>query len=159
MPAVIEELGKPELLIHGIAMKPGKPTILSSIEGKLLITLPGYPTSALIVYYTIVDPSIRKMAHEPPYRFQTLRAYTSTRVYSEIGRREFKPCRISGGEGQRIKVEPVPTGSEAITTLANADGFMIISEDTEFIGENQEVEVHIFPHRVDGINRPKGVQL
>jgi putative molybdopterin biosynthesis protein len=156
MLSVIQELGKPELLVHGIAMKPGKPTILSSIKGKLLITLPGYPTSALIVYYTLVDPTIRRMAHETTYTFQTVKARTSTRFYSEIGRREFKPCRFAKTEGGISYVTPVPTGSEAIATLVDADGFVIIGEDTEFVGEDEEVEVYIFPHRLEEISHPTG---
>jgi molybdenum cofactor synthesis domain-containing protein len=159
MPEVIQGIGEPSFFVHGIAMKPGKPTILSSIRGKLLLTLPGYPTSALIVYYTLVDPCIRKMARQPPYRFQIVKAYTSTRFYSEIGRREFKPCRISNIDDGRIYVTPMPTGSEAITTLGNADGFIIIEEDVEIVGENEEVDLHVFPHKAENMNRPMGEEL
>jgi molybdopterin molybdotransferase len=144
---VMEQIGKHDLYIHGIAMKPGKPTILSSTRGKLLITLPGYPTSSLIVYYTLVDPLIRRMAHEEPYESQRVKAFTSTRVYSEIGRKEFKLCKITGRDKERILVSPMVTGSEAITTLANADGFIIIPENVEFLDENEEVELYVFPGR------------
>lgn len=153
MPEVVQRIGKPTFFIHGIAMKPGKPTILSSVRDKLLLTLPGYPTSALIVYYALVDPCIRKMAHEPPYGYQRVKAYTATKFYSEIGRREFKPCRISSGDGGKLYVTPMPTGSEAITTLAKADGFIIIEENAEIVSENQEVELYVFPHRAQSINR------
>jgi putative molybdopterin biosynthesis protein len=152
MPEVLQRIDKPTFFIHGIAMKPGKPTILSSVRGKLLLTLPGYPTSALIVYYTLVDPCIRKMAHEPPYEFQRVRAYTASKIYSEIGRREFKPCKVSSSEG-KLYVTPMPTGSEAITTLAKADGFIIIDESTEIVSENQEVEFYVFPHKASSVNR------
>jgi putative molybdopterin biosynthesis protein len=153
MPEVVQGIGKPTFFIHGIAMKPGKPTILSSVRGKLLLTLPGYPTSALIVYYTLVDPCIRKMAHEPSYEFQKVKANTASKVYSEIGRKEFKLCRISGGEKGRLYVTPMPTGSEAITTLAKADGFIIIDESVEIVDENQEVEFFVFPHRAQSVSR------
>jgi molybdenum cofactor synthesis domain-containing protein len=159
MLAAIQGLGTPDFLIHGIAMKPGKPTILASVKGRLVITLPGYPTSALIVYYTLVDPSIRKMAHEAPHAFQTVKAQTSTRFYSEIGRKEFKPCRITVNSDGRAYTESIPTGSEAITTLVRADGFVIISEDTEFIDEGEEVEVNIFPHRSREIGLLTGEQV
>jgi molybdenum cofactor synthesis domain-containing protein len=159
MPEVIQGIGDPSFFVHGIAMKPGKPTILSSIRGKLLLTLPGYPTSALIVYYTIVDPCIRKMARQPPYRFQMVKAHTSTRFYSEIGRKEFKPCRISNIVDGRIYVTPMPTGSEAITTLGNADGFIIIEEDVEIVGENEEVALYVFPHKAENMNRLMGEEL
>jgi putative molybdopterin biosynthesis protein len=151
MPEVIQRIGKPTFFIHGIAMKPGKPTILSSVKGKLLLTLPGYPTSALIVYYTLVDPCIRKMAHEPPYEFQKVKAFTATKFYSEIGRREFRPCRISSSDEGRLYVTPMPTGSEAITTLAKADGFIIIEENSEVVGENQEVELYVFQDKAQNI--------
>jgi putative molybdopterin biosynthesis protein len=153
MPEVVQGIGKPTLFIHGIAMKPGKPTILSCVKDKLLLTLPGYPTSALIVYYTLVDPCIRKMAHEPPYEFRRVKAYTASKVYSEIGRREFKPCKIASGEKGKLFVTPMPTGSEAITTLAKADGFVIIDESVEVVDENQEVEFFVFPHRAQSVSR------
>jgi molybdenum cofactor synthesis domain-containing protein len=156
MPKVIQQLGKLDLYIHGVAMKPGKPTILSSIKGKILITLPGYPTSSLIVYYTLVDPLIRRMAREQPYELRRLKAYTATKVYSEIGRREFKPCRILKRGKGRILVTPMPTGSEAITTLANADGFIVIPENVEFLEENEEVELHVFPQRSEEITYTEG---
>nr|MDO8134397.1 molybdopterin-binding protein [Candidatus Njordarchaeum guaymaensis] len=156
MPKVIQQLGKLDLYIHGVAMKPGKPTILSSIKGKLLIALPGYPTSSLIVYYALVDPLIRKMAREQPFELQRLKVYTATKVYSEIGRREFKPCRISKRDKGRILVKSMPTGSEAITTLANADGFMVIPENVEFLEENEEVELYLFPQRSEEIDCTEG---
>lgn len=159
MPGVIQGIGKPSFFVHGIAMKPGKPTILSSIRGKLLLTLPGYPTSALIVYYALVDPCIRKMARQPPYRFEKVKAYTSTRFYSEIGRKEFKPCRISNIDDGKIYVTPMPAGSEAITTLGNADGFIIIEENVEIVGENQEVDLHVFPHKVGKMNDQMGEEF
>jgi putative molybdopterin biosynthesis protein len=156
---VIQKLARPDFLIHGIAMKPGKPTILTSMKGKLLITLPGYPTSALIVYYTLADPAIRKIAHQIPYNFRIVKARTCVRFYSEIGRREFKPCRItSTGEGILLAT-PVLTGSEAIASLVDADGFMIIGEDTEFVKEGEEVEIYIFPHRLEEISHLTGERL
>lgn len=153
MPEVVQRIGEPTFFIHGIAMKPGKPTILSSIKGKLLLTLPGYPTSALIVYYMLVDPCIRKMARESPYELRKVKAYTTAKLYSEIGRREFKPCRISSSNEGKLHVTPMPTGSEAITTLANSDGFVIIDENVEIVGENQEVDLFVFPHRTSSINQ------
>ncbi|WXG43200.1 MAG: gephyrin-like molybdotransferase Glp [Promethearchaeati archaeon SRVP18_Atabeyarchaeia-1] len=157
--SAIKELGEPRFLVHGIAIKPGKPTILASIKDKLLITLPGYPTSALVVYYVLVDPTIRKMAHEAPYAYQRVKAHTSTRFYSEIGRKEFKPCRITKTDAEGIHVEPSVTGSEAIKTLIDADGFIIIDEETEFVNEGQEVEFYVFPHRLGEVNRISGGPL
>jgi putative molybdopterin biosynthesis protein len=145
----IRSLGKPDLLVHGIAMKPGKPTILASMNGKLLITLPGYPTSALIVYYMLADPAIRKVARQIRYDFRRVKAHTSMRFFSEIGRREFKPCRITRTEEGTYLATPVLKGSEAITTLVDADGFIIMNENTEFVSEGEEVEVYVFPHRLE----------
>jgi putative molybdopterin biosynthesis protein len=153
MPEVVQKIGNPTFFIHGIAMKPGKPTILSSVRGKLLLTLPGFPTSALLVYYALVDPCIRKIARESPNQFQRVKAYTTTKLYSEIGRREFKPCRVSIGKEGKLYVTPMPTGSESITTLANSDGFVIIDENVEIVPENQEVELYVFPHRAPIINQ------
>jgi putative molybdopterin biosynthesis protein len=114
--------------------------------------LPGFPTSALLVYYALVDPCIRKIARESPSEFQRVKAYTTTKLYSEIGRREFKPCRVSIGKEGKLYVTPIPTGSESITTLTNSDGFVIIDENVEIVAENQEVELYVFPHRAPIIN-------
>jgi putative molybdopterin biosynthesis protein len=159
MPAVIQHIGEPDLYLHGIAMKPGKPTILSSIGGKFILTLPGYPTSTLIVYYALVDPLIRVMAREPPYKYRKVEAYASTRIYSEIGRKEFKPCRISRNGEKRIYVEPMPTGSESLTTLAYSDGFIIIPEEVEFIDQDEKVELYVFPHAQERIHQTLGEQI
>ncbi len=134
---VIEDLGK--LLIHGIAVKPGKPTMVGTVEGKLVIGLPGYPMSALSNYYILIEPLLLKMMggkEEPRYA----EAKLSRKVASTIGRFEFLPVRLQGGDWAL----PVSKGSSAITSLALANGFIEIGENVEVLNKEEKVKVRLF---------------
>ncbi|MCK4326198.1 molybdopterin molybdenumtransferase MoeA, partial [bacterium] len=133
---VIKDLG--ELLIHGIAVKPGKPTIAGTVQGKLVIGLPGYPMSALSNYYILLQPLILKIMggkKEPRYT----EAKLSRKVASTIGRFEFLPVRL---EGKRAL--PISKGSSAITSLALANGFIEIGENVEVLNKEEKVKVRLF---------------
>ena len=134
---VIKDLG--ELLIHGIAVKPGKPTIAGTVQGKLVIGLPGYPMSALSNYYILLQPLILKIMggkKEPRYT----EAKLSRKVASTIGRFEFLPVRLQGGE----RALPISKGSSAITSLALANGFVEIGENVEVLNKEEKVKVRLF---------------
>ncbi len=133
----VEKLGK--LLVHGIAIKPGKPTMVGVVGEKLVIGLPGYPTSALMVFYLLVAPLLRKMAGLPPLKYATQKAELASRVYSAKGRLEYLPVQLKDGVAH-----PIGKGSGAITTLAGASGFVEIPEKVEILEEGSEVEVLLF---------------
>jgi len=135
----ISDLG--QLLVHGIAIKPGKPTIIGKIEDKLLIGLPGYPTSALSNFYILIIPLLQKMQGITPEK-KVIRAELTRKVASTIGRYEFLPVKVIT-EGVKF-AEPVMKGSSAITTLASADGFVEISENQEVINKGTLVDVILF---------------
>ncbi|MEM3594044.1 MAG: hypothetical protein QXS27_04905, partial [Candidatus Jordarchaeaceae archaeon] len=139
----LREVGKPEFLIHGVSIKPGKPTAIASYNGKPVFMLPGYPTSALMVYYTIVDPQIRRWAGLPAANRSQVRAIVGKRIYSERGRFNFQPVRLENENG-KIKAYPVPSGSEAITTLAYSQGYVEIKPETQFIEAGEEITVHLW---------------
>ncbi|MCD5390463.1 molybdopterin molybdenumtransferase MoeA [candidate division NPL-UPA2 bacterium] len=129
---VIEDLG--ELLIHGIAVKPGKPTMVGTVQGKLVLGLPGYPMSALSNYYILIEPLLMKMREgkkEPRY----IEAKLSRKVASTIGRFEFLPVRLQGREW----ASPVSKGSSAITSLAFANGFIEIGENVEVLNREEKL--------------------
>ena len=141
---VIERAGKPGVLVHGVAMKPGKPFILGLVRDKFIIGLPGYPTSALITYRKFVSPLIRRMAGLPTLKLTPIRAKIGRRVRSPLGRRNFLPVAvISDAEGGALAF-PIPTGSEAISTLSRADGYIEIPENVEYLEEGEEVLVFPF---------------
>lgn len=138
---VIKGVG--EALIHGIAVKPGKPTIVGKIGKKLVIGLPGHPTSALSNFYILVVPLLRKMVGSigPPER--CVEAELTRKVASSIGRYEFLAVKIIAEDSKRY-AEPVLSGSSAITTLATADGFVEIEENVEVIEKAEIVKVKLF---------------
>lgn len=134
---VISELG--ELLVHGIAVKPGKPTVIGKVSGKLVVGLPGYPTSALSNFHILILPAINKMLGSTSEK-RVVRARLSRKIASAIGRYQFLPVKIlENGEA-----EPVLKGSGAITSLSLADGFVEIPEGVEVLEKGQEVTVSLF---------------
>jgi molybdopterin molybdotransferase len=119
-------------------VKPGKPVLIGKVDGKAVLGLPGYPTSALSDFHFLVVPLINKMMGlvEPP---QYVERILSRKIASTIGRYEFLAVKLSD-EG----AVPVMKGSSAITTLAEADGFIEIDEDTEVLDRGEMVQVRLF---------------
>ncbi|MBN1803196.1 MAG: molybdopterin molybdotransferase MoeA [Candidatus Lokiarchaeota archaeon] len=141
-PQVLEGYQDIEIMVHGVRIKPGKPFIFARIGLKLVFVLPGYPTSALSCYYIFVEDFIRRMAGYPLRDKNSISLEVGERIYSTIGRHEFKPVKIDVIEGQK-KVFPIQTGSEAISTLFNADGYIEI-EELESIVEKGDVRTVYF---------------
>ena len=137
---VINELG--ELLIHGIAIKPGKPTIVSIIKNKLVFGLPGHPASALSNFYIIIKPLLMKMLRAEEVEERYTEAELTRKVVSTIGRYEFLSVKLIK-EDDKHYAEPVWKGSSAITTLANANGFVEIDENIEVVEKGETVRVKL----------------
>lgn len=143
---VLEELGPPGVLVHGIAIHPGKPTVIAEARGKLIIGLPGYPTSCLTVYRELVSPLIRRWSSRLPETEREIIARAAERIHGERGRRDLLPVHLVMDE--EPLAFPVPTGSEAISTLSRADGYIIMDEMREIIEEGEEVRVRLFVDRI-----------
>jgi putative molybdopterin biosynthesis protein len=140
---LIDRLGSPGILVHGVALKPGKPTILAAIDGKAVIGLPGYPTSALIIFNTLVAPLLRALAGFPVEEKRTsLKVVMAERYFSAKGRKELLPVHLIEVEG-KVLAYPVRSGSGAITTLGFADGYIEIPENQEFVDEGDHVEAYL----------------
>jgi molybdopterin molybdotransferase len=135
--SVIQDWG--QILFHGIQVKPGKPTIFALIEGKPLMGMPGYPTSCLINAYLLLLPAIRKMAHLPPRTGETITARLARRVPGSVGRRQFLTVKVEGGEAI-----PVFKESGAITSIADADGYIEIAENVDLLEKGEPVTVTLF---------------
>jgi putative molybdopterin biosynthesis protein len=125
--------GQGSLLAHGVNIKPGKPLIIAELEGKPFFGLPGYPVSALMVYYVFIDPFLRG-AVKP---FRTTHARLGIEVHS-APRHQLIPVNLVRGEAY-----PVLASSDAITTLLS-DGFLEIPESVEILDEGADVEVTLF---------------
>ncbi|MBR9690583.1 molybdopterin molybdenumtransferase MoeA, partial [Candidatus Woesearchaeota archaeon] len=127
-----------EVVVHGIAVKPGKPTLIGKVDERLVLGLPGYPSSALSNFYILVKPLINKMigANEESVFVEKK---LSRKIASTIGRYEFLAVNIS-----EEYARPVMKGSSSITTLADADGFLEIDENTEVLNKDEKVRVILF---------------
>jgi molybdenum cofactor synthesis domain-containing protein len=134
---VIEGWG--QILFHGIQVKPGKPTIFGIIEGKPLLGMPGYPTSCLMNSYLFLLPVVRKMARLPPRTGDTVKAKLSRRIPGSTGRRQFLTVKVINGEAVSVFKE-----SGAITSIAEADGFIEIAENIDMLEKGDPVVVTLF---------------
>jgi putative molybdopterin biosynthesis protein len=144
IPKVLNTLGKPGVIVYGIAIKPGKPTTVAVINGKPVFSLPGHPTSALLVFKLLVRPVVVGIAKRPLEKLRTVRAVTATKMFAARGRRTFVTVHLTKDKAGRFVAAPVPLGlSGAITTLSKADGFIEIRENQQFIDAGEEVTVHL----------------
>ena len=145
MPKTLDSLGKPGVIVCGITIKPGKPTTIALVNGKPVFSLPGHPTSALLVFHLLARPIIQHMAGLRQRKISKVKALASARMFPAKGRRTFVMVKLKRDESNRLLAEPVPTGlSGAITTMAKADGFVEIPENQQFVDENEEVVVYLF---------------
>ena len=128
-----------ELKFHGIAVKPGKPTLCGIVEGHLLLGMPGYPTSCLTNGYGILAPALRKMARLSPRSLASLKAPMSRRYTSTIGRHQYLPVRLDAGE-----VVPAFKESGAITSMADAEGYIEIPANVDLLEKGEVVAVLLF---------------
>jgi putative molybdopterin biosynthesis protein len=145
IPKTLNLLGKPGVIVCGIATKPGKPTTVAVVDGKPIFSLPGHPTSALLIFHLLVRPIIEQMAGKKAAEPFTVKAFASTRMFPARGRRTFIMVKLKKDVAKRLVAEPVPVGlSGAITTLLRADGFVEIPENQQFIEADEEVTVHLF---------------
>jgi len=144
VPKVLNMLGEPGVIISGIATKPGKPTTIALVDGKPIFSLPGHPTSSLLIFHLLVRPIILKMAgkrRETPF---TLKAIAAEKMFQAKGRRTFVMVNLVRDKLGKLLAQPVPSGlSGAITTLSKAEGFVIISERRQFINAGEEVTVYL----------------
>ena len=141
---VIGALGQPGVLVHGIAVKPGKPTIVALADGKPVFGLPGNPVSAMVVFGLVVVPTIRRLlgagpADEPPLR----RARLARNLASQTGRIDFVPAALRQRDGQWWAT-PVLGPSNLIATLVRASGLIRIPLDAGGLPEGAWVDVETF---------------
>ncbi len=140
---VIEGLGKPGILQHGLAVKPGKPTILAVCDGKPVIGLPGNPVSAYLVARQIVVPLLKRALGEALRPAPTVRAILATNIPSTTGREDTVPVRLTERDNQ-LTAEPVFGKSNLIYTLVNADGLIHVPLNSNGLRAGTTVEVIIF---------------
>lgn len=132
---VISDLG--EVLFHGIALKPGKPTIYGTVNGKAVFGLPGNPAAAFYVTLLTVMPLIERLYEADRTKISVTKKI-SCNISSNHGREEVVSVRISGGYA-----EPVYSKSAFVSALSGCDGYIVVDRNSEGLRANEEVTVHL----------------
>ena len=143
---VIEQIGNPGILVHGVALKPGKPLCLASVNGTPLAILPGFPTSAIFTFSKFVAPVLQVMAGAAENPIVSVQATIPLKFNSQKGRTEFDMVNlVQSHEG--FSAYSMGKGSGSVTTFSKADGFIEIPREMEMLEADTQVQVHILgPH-------------
>ncbi len=140
---IVARLGAPGLIAHGVALKPGKPLCLAVCDGKPVVILPGFPTSAMFTFHDMIAPVLRRMAGRAPRTDAQVAATTPVRIASELGRTEFVMVSlVEGADG--LLAYPTGKGSGAITSFAQADGFLRIEALADHLPAGAHADVTLF---------------
>lgn len=143
---IVAKLGEPGIIAHGVALKPGKPLCLAVCDGKPVVILPGFPTSAMFTFHDMIVPVLRRLAGLPPRNDARVTAKVPVRIASELGRTEFVMVSLVEGDAGLIAY-PTGKGSGAITSFAQADGFLKVEALAEQMPAGTDAEVTLFtPH-------------
>ena len=128
-----------EMIFHGIAVKPGKPTAFARVRGTPFFGMPGNPTSCLSNAYILLVPFLRALARLPPYAPRTVVVPLGRTIVSAAGRHQFYTVTLRDGVAF-----PAFKGSGDITSLSRADGYIEIPADQSRVEEGAMVEVTLF---------------
>jgi putative molybdopterin biosynthesis protein len=140
----ISSFNDPGIVVHGVALKPGKPLCLAVTGGKPIVILPGFPTSAIFTFHEFVAPVIRAFAGLPAEKTEQLSAALPMRIASERGRTEYLMVSLVRGEGAGpLAAYPNSKGSGAVTAFSQADGFITIGQHVESVPAGTPVEVQL----------------
>ncbi len=144
---VVAELHDPGIVVHGVALKPGKPICLAVTNGKPIVVLPGFPTSAIFTFHEFVAPVLQLLAGRGREQSQTVLAKLATRVNSDIGRTEYVLVGLVKTDVELLAF-PMGTGSGSVTSFSRADGFVTIPRYTEIVGAGEQVQVRLIGHEL-----------
>ena len=162
---VVAELGKPGIVAHGIALKPGKPLCLAVVNHENrkipVVVLPGFPTSAIFTFQEFVAPVLQCMAGKFTKSKNTIKATLPFRVNSERGRTEFLLVGLVQNNPKdenhitldaQYSAYPMGKGSGSVTAFSKADGFIVIPRKNEYLEANEVVEVHLIGKEIEPAN-------
>jgi len=143
VPKCIESLGKPGILVHGIAMRPAMPTGLAIINDKPVVSLPGFPVSAIIAFRVFVRPLIAKLSGVPEVPDPTIKAVLTERISAGQGLRTFVRVAVRR-EHERLVAEPLKVQrSSVLTSMTNANGIVTVNENHSGYEAGEEVDVSL----------------
>jgi putative molybdopterin biosynthesis protein len=141
---VVNELGEPGVLAHGLTLKPGKPALIGLARGKPIFGLPGYPTSALMIFHVLVAPIIRRLANTLETSPVKVDATSPMKFFKARGRRDLLPVQLITQPDGKLIAYPMQSGSGAISSFAMADGFADLPETQEYVDEGERMEIQLF---------------
>jgi molybdenum cofactor synthesis domain-containing protein len=137
---ILDVLGdKGEVLFHGISVKPGKPTAFGVVAGKPFFGMPGYPSSCLSNAHILLVPALRRIGRLAPHLVKKVTVPLARRVVSSPGRHQFYTVRVVDG-----MAEPAFKASGDITSMSQADGYIEIPAETDFVEKGELVDVTLF---------------
>ncbi len=144
---VLEMVDNAELLAHGVSIRPGKPTILARKGNVALYGLPGHVGSAIVVFYLLVRPLLRKISGtDASMGLHRIKALTAEQIPSVIGREDYIRVSIQwGSDDSPHTANPVYGKSGLLNPLIRAEGLLVIDRDTEGLDQGEEAEVILFP--------------
>ncbi len=143
---VIEKLGNPGILVHGVALKPGKPVLIGLCHNTSIFGLPGHPVSAMVCFELFVKPAILSFAghvNPLPKHQATIRAKLDRNLNSAAGRLDCIRVQLQEQKDELPRAIPVLGRSGAISTLSRAHGYFFIDETSQGCNKETEVEVHL----------------
>ncbi|MFP6764052.1 MAG: molybdopterin biosynthesis protein [Planctomycetaceae bacterium] len=139
---VVSELADPGIVAHGVALKPGKPICLAVTDGKPVVVLPGFPTSAIFTFHEFVAPVLLELSGQPPQARRSVEAKLPLRINSDRGRTEYLLVSLIRSENG-LTAWPMGKGSGSVTTFSQADGFIRIDQHTEMLDQDTQVPVQL----------------
>ncbi len=139
---VLNRLGEPGVLVHGIAVKPGKPTLIAKAQGKAILGLPGHPASAFVIFRIFGKAMIEALTGDK-FKETHITARLSTNIPSNHGRAEYIPIRLEKKEGEWI-AHPLFGKSGMISLLSLADGYLCIERESEGYDRDRQVDVVLY---------------
>jgi putative molybdopterin biosynthesis protein len=146
--AISSRLKQPGIVAHGVSLKPGKPVCLAVSEGKPVVILPGFPTSAIFTFHEFVAPVIRALAGRRQESRETVTARLPMRINSDRGRTEYLLVGLVRTD-EELAAYPLGKGSGSVTTFSNADGFITIAQHTEIVEAGSMVNVQLLGRQLE----------
>jgi len=140
---IVNALGKPGIVVNGIAIKPGKTTAVGFVDGKPVFFLPEAPTVALLLYVLFIKSLVQRLGGRPVSVIKTVKALSGSRMFSAKGHRKFIMVKLSFDKNCRLIADSVDT-TGYLSALIEACGFIEITENKNYIDIDQEVEVYLF---------------
>lgn len=145
---VLEELEPGSILIHGLSVKPGKPTVVARVRGKPVFGLPGYPASAMTIFNVLVKPYLASLSRVETAEGNVVKARFAVKLVKAVGRREFMPVHVIKEMDGELIAYPILKGSGAVTSFSLADGYIDVPARLNFIEEGEAVNVHLYSPRL-----------